>query len=82
MAIRHFVQVKLSNTNSGIVPVNAEGEYVYDFLVSIKKQFSKLLKSYESYELSLFEAGGSTIISNMDSIETLTEKKKPLVVLV
>lgn len=36
------------------------------------------LKSYDSYELSLFEADGITKISDMDSTDQLTNKKMPL----
>jgi hypothetical protein len=81
MTQRHFVQLKLGSKTSGIVPVPAEGEYVYDFLVAVKNQFPRKLKAYDADDLHI-EADGATSISPMDSIDTLTGQKKPLVVVV
>ena len=53
-----------------------------DFKESIKVKFSRKLKAYDSYELVLFEADGTTKISAMDSIDQLNEKKMPLVAVV
>lgn len=50
-----------------------------DFKESIKVKFSRKLKAYDSYELVLFEADGTTKISAMDSIDQLNGKKMPLV---
>ena len=63
--------------------ISTEGcSYVDDFKESIKVKFSRKLKAYDSYELVLFEADGTTKISAMDSIDQLDEKKMPLVAVV
>jgi hypothetical protein len=61
--------------------VSTEGcEYILEFRTAIKAKFPKVLKAYDSYELVLFEADGTTKISLMDSIDQLEGKKMPLVV--
>ncbi len=82
MAQKHFVQLKLES-KTFIERVSIEDcEYVSDFKESIKTKFPRKLEAYDSYDLSLFEADGTTKISAMDSIETLTDKKMPLVAVV
>jgi len=82
MAQKYFVQLKLGR-KTYLDRVSTEGcSYVDDFKGAIKVKFPKVLKAYDSYEIVLFEADGTTKISAMDSIDQLNEKKMPLVVAV
>ena len=82
MAQKHFVQLKLGS-KTYLERVSTEGcEYVLEFRSAIKTKFPKVLKAYDSYELVLFEADGTTKISAMDSIDQLNGKKMPLVAVV
>ena len=82
MAQKHFVQLKLGS-KTYLERVSTEGcEYVLEFRTAIKTKFPKVLKAYDSYELVLFEADGTTKISAMDSIDKLEGKKMPLVAVV
>jgi len=83
MAQKHFVQLKLGSKSFEPTQISTEGcSYVDDFKEFIKAKFSRKLKAYDSYELVLFEADGTTKISAMDSIDQLNGKKKPLVAVV
>ena len=52
------------------------------FKKSIKATFSRKLNAYDAYEISLFEANGTSKISAMDPIEHLNDKKMPLIAFV
>jgi hypothetical protein len=83
MAQKHFVQLKLGSKSFEPTKISTEGcSDMDDFKESIKVKFSRKLKAYDSYELVLFEADGTTKISAMDSIDQLNENKMPLVAVV
>ena len=83
MAQKHFVQLQLGSKRLEPTKISTEGcSDMDDFKESIKTKFPKVLKAYDSYELVLFEADGTTKISAMDSIDQLNGKKMPLVAVV
>ena len=83
MAQMHFVELKLGSKSFEPTKISTEGcSDIDDLKESIKVKFPKVLKAYDSYELVLFEADGTTKISAMDSIDQLNEKKMPLVAVV
>ena len=83
MTQRHFVQLKLGSESFEPSKISTEGcSDVDDFKESIKAKFSKKLVPYDAYELSIFEADGTTKISPMESIDQLSDMKMSLVAVV
>ncbi len=82
MSQKHFVKLELGNKSYGPTKVSTEGcEDVDEFKKAIKKEWSPLLDTFASGQLTLFEGDGiSEIDPETEMKDVFVTKGKPLVV--